>query len=175
MKKLLLAVIMLALPALALDVNVYTDKGIYQAGDTGNIFVDIGTAEENAEIIAEVVSPEGVIIDGAILYTDFPEKVVLNQNTWQTEQVLLEEGINYFTEGRMTRIIPFAVPQAAITGDYAVNVYVNGELKKSAAISIIGHEAVDAILLIYVLAIILIIGMKYYHHTDARSASSRRR
>lgn len=164
--KILIAILMFALPALALDVDVYTDKGIYQAGDTGNIFIDIDMEERNAEIIAEVVSPEGIIIDGAILYTDLPERIVINPDKWQTEQVLLEEGINYFTEGRMTRIIPFAVPQAAVTGDYAVNVYVNGELKKSAAISIIGHEAVNAILLIYVLAIILIIGMKYYHHTD---------
>lgn len=164
----LLMLAVVAMPVLASpSVDVRTDRGFYQAGDTGKIFIEIDGTEKNMEIVAEIVSPEGVIIDGAILYTDIPERMVLNPDTWQTEQILMQEDMKYIQEGIATRVIPFAVPQAAITGDYAVNVYA-GETKKSTTISIIGQEAVNAILLIYLMAIIIVIGMKYYHHTDRR-------
>lgn len=172
MKALIILVAVIALPAIALSsgtINIYTDKGVYQAGDTGRLFIEISSAERNIEIVAEVVSPEGIIIDGAILYTDLPERVAINPDTWQTEQVLIKEDMKYFTEGKMTREIPFAVPQAAPTGDYTVNVYIGNELKKSATIGIIGQEAVNDILLIYLLVIIFIIGMKYYKHAGTTS------
>ncbi len=167
MRALIILLVVIALPVFALStdtINIYTDKGVYQAGDTGKLFIEISSADKNIEIVAEIVSPEGVIIDGAILYTDLPEKIVLNPDTWQTEQVLIKEDMKYFTEGKMTREIPFAVPQAAPTGDYTVNVYIGNELRKSATIGIIGQEAVNDILLIYLIVIIFIIGIKYYNY-----------
>ncbi len=166
----LLVVAVFSGASLASDiVSIYTDKGVYQAGDTGRLFIEISSAERNIEVVAEIISPEGIIIDGAILYTDLPERVVINPDTWQTEQVLIKEDVKYFTEGKIIREIPFAVPQAAPTGDYTVNVYIGNELKKSATIGIIGHGTANAILLIYLLAIVFIIGMKYYKHTGATS------
>ena len=169
----LIALLAMAMPAFASlpdnapKLTVSTDKGIYTAGDSGTIFIQLDTYGifSAAEIEAVVTSPEGIIIGGALIYTDIPEKIRIMPGTRQTEQVLLKEGVQYLgDEKTIMRTVRFEVPAAAPSGDYTVKARVIAHgvlLENSAVIGVIGAGAIDAILLIYIITIILVIGFAH--------------
>ncbi|MFH0832729.1 MAG: hypothetical protein V1900_03360 [Candidatus Aenigmatarchaeota archaeon] len=149
------------------ELNVFTDRGLYQSGESGTIFVELKTFGliSNAEMEVVVLSPENAIVDGAILQTEIPEKTSISKGM-QTEQILVEEGFGYLQEEKsITRTVNFKIPYNVPIGDYKVNArVVSGDilLEKSTTISVLGAGAADAIILIYTMIIILILGIKYY-------------
>lgn len=160
------------------ELNVTTDKDVYQTGDRGKIIITLNTygLMKNAEIEATILSPENVIIGGAIIYTDIPERISTSKGGLQTEQVILQEDLDYIQpEKAITRVVNFEVPSAAYSGEYNVNVRAisgNMVLEKSTSITIFGTGVIESILLIYLLAIIIFIGMKYYSSLESKKKIS---
>lgn len=144
--------------------QIATDKPVYSAGESGSIYISINPDNkfDEAEIEVVVSSPEGVIIDGAIFQTAMPQKTIINPEKWQTQQILVSEGI--YTE-EFVREIKFTIPQNAPKGTYEVHaVLVAGadRLENNMEINIINNESVEYIVFVYILAFI-IIGLMFYH------------
>lgn len=145
------------------ELNIYADRLVYGAGDSGLLILELNTygVMREAEIEVVILSPENVIVDGAIIYTKVPEVVNINKDTWQTEQTVLKEGLEFLQEERtVLRKIDFTIPQAAPTGDYKVKarvVYIGGVLEEEGVMGVVGGGVVDAILGIYVIIIFVMI------------------
>ena len=162
---------MLVTPAFAVDpiliiidqpqLDVYTDKCSYEAGDNGKIITEIKTYGiiKDALIEVEILTPEGKLVYGDILYTQIPIKTILNPTVTQTEQVVYHENIDYVgPEKTITRTIPFEVPFNAIEGFYTLNVRMTTpemRMESSKNIYIIGGgEKVDLIMILYILTLV---------------------
>ena len=144
------------------ELNVYADKCSYEAGDSGKIITEIKTYGmiEDTLIEVEVLTPEGKLVYGDILYTEVPIKTILNPTITQTEQVVYHENIDYVgPEKTITRTIPFEVPLDAAEGFYTLNVRMTTpkmKMEDSKNIYIIGGgEKVDLIMLLYIMTLIL--------------------
>jgi len=142
-------------------IEIYTDKDSYFSGERGTIIAEIETFGEmqEAEIELEILSPEGKLVYGDLLYTKIPRKSVLNPGTEQTEQVLYHEDISYMSSGKtIRRVIDFEVPIDAVTGTYTLNVnLVSPDISfgKSEFLYISGSgQSVDVIIFIYIVILI---------------------
>jgi hypothetical protein len=157
-------------PAQFPEIAISTDKPLYAAGDSGIIFVSVSTFGRFQEAGLEVVvtGPEGNIIGGAILDTTMPEKMVLNQDRWQTEQSLISENIAFSSpEAVITREVSFTVPGAAPGGTYQISALLtaNGNrMEKTYQMDVINNEAVESVITIYIFAFVAVLGIIYFSH-----------
>ena len=142
------------------NVQVYTDRGIYSAGECGTIFIDIDTFGKlsSAEIEALILSPEGQLVDGYIIITDIPEETVLNPQTEQTIQTIIEEDIEYFQEEmKVTRQVNFKLSENLPLGSYPIEVLVRSpemSLQGSGSLMVVGPGVFDITILIYIAIVI---------------------
>ena len=141
--------------------EIYANRDSYYAGEKGIITAEIETYGiiRQAEIELEILSPEGKLIYGNLLYTEIPQKSILNPYTEQTEQILYHENIEYMgPEKIVKRNIDFEVPIDAVTGTYTMNMILRTpeiELKKSGFLYISGGgQMIDFIILIYIVILI---------------------
>jgi len=141
--------------------EIYTDKDSYYSGERGKIILEIETfgVMQETEIELEILSPEGKLVYGDILYTEIPRKTVLNPDTEQTEQVIYHEDIGYMSSGKtIRRVIDFEVPIDAVTGTYTLNIELispDMSFGKSEFLYISGSgNNVDVIILIYIVILI---------------------
>jgi len=141
--------------------EIYTDKNSYYAGEKGIITAEIETfgAIQEAEIEMEILSPEGKLVYGDLLYTKVPRESVLNPYTEQTVQVLYQEDIDYMSPGKIIRRnIDFEVPIDTKTGTYTINTKLVSPymtLEKSKFLYISGEgEFVDVIIIIYIVILV---------------------
>jgi hypothetical protein len=152
--------------------NIYTDRSVYQSGESGIIFMELNTYGliKDAEIEVVILSPENIIINGVIIYTEIPEKIIINKDIWQTEQIILREGLEFLHEEKtIMRSIDFTIPEAAPTGDYRIiakATYIGGVLEQTGVIAIIGQGVVDAIIVIYIIIIFIVILAIIYSRTS---------
>ncbi|NIM47135.1 MAG: hypothetical protein GTN40_03185 [Candidatus Aenigmarchaeota archaeon] len=168
----LILIMLLALPVVADEltipkeakgsrIEIYTDEESYYSGERGIIIAEIETFGEmqEAEIEIEILSPEGKLVYGDLLYTEIPRKTVLNAETEQTEQVIYHEDIGYMSPQKtIRRVIDFEVPIDAVTGTYTLNVNLRSPditFGKSEFLYISGSgETIDFIILIYIVILI---------------------
>jgi len=167
----LILIVFLAIPVVADELvilsetkpklEIYTDKESYHAGERGVITTEIETFGkiQEAEIEIEILSPEGKLVYGYLLYTEIPKETILNPYSDQTIQILYHEDIGYMSPGRIVRRdIVFEVPIDAITGTYTINTKLRSPditLGKSKFLYISGSgEVIDIIILIYIVILI---------------------
>lgn len=160
---------------------IYTDRCVYGAGESGTISLELNTygLMRDAEIEVVVLSPENIIVDGVIIYTDIPEKVVINKDTMQTEQTIIKEGVLFLGDERTVfRTISFTIPEAAPTGDYRIIAkarYIGGVLEQENVISVIGQGVVDSILVIYILILfVVLLAIIHYKTKDTKKRRRKR-
>jgi len=145
------------------ELNIYADRLVYGSGESGSLLLELNTygLMKEAEIEVVILSPENVIVDGVIIYTEIPEKIVVNKDLWQTEQIILKEGFEFLgDEKTVLREISFTIPQAAPTGNYRVKarvLYIGGVIEEIGIFGVIGGGVVDSILVVYVLIIFIVI------------------
>ena len=145
------------------NILIYADRPIYGAGESGVLLIQFNTygIMREAEFEVVIISPENIIIDGVIMHTEIPEKIVVNKDNWQTEQIILKEGLEYLAEEKtIFRTIPFIIPEGAPTGDYEVRVratYIGGVVEELGILPIVGQGVVDSILVIFVIVIFIVI------------------
>jgi hypothetical protein len=103
--------------------EVITNKNNYAAGDVGFVVLRLDTYGKmgSADIEVEVLSPSGKLVEGDMMYTKIPKEVIVNPNSMQTAQILYDESIQYFSDGRTAfRIIEFEVPMDIMSGEYTI-------------------------------------------------------
>jgi len=159
----LILILFLATPAFSQEprIEIYTNKESYHAGERGIIIAEIETLGEmsEAEIEIEILSPEGKLVYGDLVYTRIPQRTVLNPYTEQTEQIIYHEDIEYLSPGKVVRrYVDFEIPIDVISGTYTVNVRLASAetfIEKSKSLYISGSgKYIEFVIVIYIVILI---------------------